>query len=177
MTSSKFGAESQPTSVNVDTDTASDIERIVQHVYRKEIPFSHSGDTVVVEKMHQNVEIVYSSRQTSAAPSDPTVIKLRLRLEVREMWIGDLHISMPFRTSGLGRQLVAAAEEVARATGMGTVNVFPLRAAWDFWLKMGYRPHHCMARVLSKSVDPHPCPQTLDVANSLPSKREVGNTE
>ena len=131
----------------------SGIESIVRDILRQELPFFCRDDALTLEERRQVFRIVYSSTQTSVFPSDPTVLKLRLRPDVREMWIGDLRVSTPFRMAGLGRQLVTAAEEVACATGMAEVNVFPLSSSWGFWLKMGYAPHRHTARVLSKSAN------------------------
>lgn len=143
----------------MNTSFAISIDIAIRDVLRRELPFFRGDDIVTVERMPQDIRIVYSSAQTSDSPSDPTVLKLRLRPDVREMWIGDLRVSVPFRGTGLGRRLVSAAEEIARETGMTEVNVFPLSSAWGFWLKMEYAPHRHIARVLSKPVDPDSCMQ------------------
>ncbi len=81
-------------------------------------------------------------------------MELSLRLDIREMWIASLHVAVALRSVGLGRQLVQAAEAIARAAGVTVVNVLPLYSSDPFWVKMGYRPHPCTVRVLCKQVGP-----------------------
>lgn len=149
------------------TYTVKDIEDAVQCVFRKVVSCFSGDDTLVIEKVHRNIRIVYSSKRASVLPSDLTGMELNLCLDTEEMWIGSLHIAVPFRAIGLGRQLVHAAEEVARVTEFRTINVLPIYSTRSFWLKMGYRSHRCTAHVLSKSVNPHCYVQTLALTNPL----------
>lgn len=155
----------------VKADFASGIENIVRDVLRKELPFFCRDDALTLEKTCHGFRITYSSTQASVSPSDATVLKLRLQRDVREMWIGDLRVGTRFRMAGFGRQLVTAAEGVARATGMAEVNVLPLSSSRDFWLKMGYAPHRHTARVLSKPVNRHSHLQEIEpeAADQVPA--------
>ena len=151
----------------MNTYTLSDIEDVVHCVFRKVISCYSSDDTLVLEKVNQNIRIVYSSERTSVLPSDPTGMELNFFLDTEEMWISSLHVSVPFRSTGLGRQLVHAAEVFARTIGIKIINVLPIYSSQSFWLKMGYKPHRCTARVLHKSVNSHCHEQTLVLADRL----------
>jgi len=137
----------------VSANTASDIDKALRNVLSRELPFFCSDDALTVGKTSHDVQLAYCSSRTSASPTDPTAMELRIQFDVRQMWIGDLRVSGPFRAAGLGRRLVRAAEQIARATGMAEVNVFPLASSPGFWSKMGYTPHRHTARVLTKSMD------------------------
>ncbi len=141
--------------------TALEIEDIVHCIIRNVVSCFSRDDTLFVEKVNQNIRIVYSSKQASVLPSDLTGMELQLSLKTREMWISSLHVAVPFRLKGFGRQLVHAAEEVARVTEFETINVLPVLSSQSFWLKMGFRSHRCTARVLSKSMNPRHHDQTL----------------
>ena len=141
--------------MKVNFNTAHDIENTVKWIFRKMVPYFNSDDTFIYEKVHQNVKIVYYSKLVSVPPSDLTGIELYLCLDTGKIWIGALHVAVSFRSIGLGRQLVRAAEEVARSMDFRNINVFPLQSSRSFWLKMGYQPHYCTSRVLSKSVNNH----------------------
>lgn len=127
------------------------IEDIARTVLRKAFHFYHDEDTLVLEIAEQSVRIAYSASQVSESPTDLTGIRLSLWFDVQELWIGDLFVSVPFRSKGLGRQLVQAAEMIAHETGIEVVHVFPIHSSQSFWLKLGYVPHRYTARVLSKS--------------------------
>lgn len=99
-------------------------------------------------------------------------MELSLRLDIREMWIASLHVAVPFRSMGLGRQLVQAAEAIARAVGIAVVNVLPLYTSDPFWLKLGYRPHPCTVRVLCKQVGPASAGGRPDAAGAACGSRE-----
>ncbi len=144
---------------------ASEIENVVHRVFRNVVSCFNSDDTLVIGKVNQNIRIVYSSERTSVLPSDLTGMELHFSLDTKEMWISSLRVAVPFQSIGLGRQLVFAAEEVARVTGVATMNVLPVNASQSFWLKMGYRSHRCTARVLSKSINTQRHGQTLAIAD------------
>ena len=141
--------------MKVKIDTVLDMENAVKCAFRKMFSCFSSDDTIVYEKVHRNVRIVYYSKILSISPSDLTCIELNFCLDTEDMWIGLLHVAKPFRSVGLGSQLVRAAEEVAHLMGLRNINVFPLHHTESFWLKMGYRPHYRTARVLSKYVNYH----------------------
>lgn len=138
--------------MKVNFDTAHDIENMAICIFRKEVSFFSKNDTLIYEKVHRNVKIVYYSKLLSDIPSDLTGIEFYFCLDTGEIWIGSLNVAVSFRSIGIGRQLVHAAEEVARSIDYESINVFPLQLGCSFWLKMGYRPHNSTARVLSKSV-------------------------
>ena len=112
--------------------------------------FSSAQDGLDVEIDELSVRVVYSSFELSDAPSGLTGIRLHLRLDAGELWIGDLHVARPFRLQGVGRLLVQATEIVASETRMDVLNLFPLRSSGPFWARLGYVPHGITARVLSK---------------------------
>ncbi len=149
------------------TYNITDVEDAVHGVFKKVVSCYSSDNNLIIKKEHQNILIVYSSKGTSSQPSDLTEIELNLCLDKEEMWIGSLHVAVPFRSIGIGRQLVHAAEEVARVIGFKIINVLPVHLTQSFWLKMGYQPHRCTARVLSKSVNPHHHEQTLVLTDRL----------
>lgn len=145
----------------------SDIEEVVHCVFRNVVSCFSSDDTLFIEKINKNIRIVYSSKRASVLPSDPTGMELRISLDAKEIWISSLHVAVPFRSTGIGRQLVHAAEEVARVIEFETINVLPVNANQSFWLKMGFRSHRCTARVLFKSVNPHRHEETPALTDRL----------
>ncbi len=151
----------------MNTYAISDIEAVVQCLFRKIIFCYSSDDTLFIEKVNHNITIVYSSKRTSVHTSDPTGMEINLCLDTEEIWISSLHVAFPFQSIGLGRQLVHVAEEFVRTIGIKIINVLPVHSSLSFWLKMGYRSHRCTARVLSKSVNPHHHEQTLVPADHL----------
>ena len=84
------------------TYTVTDIEDVVNCVFSKVISCYSSDDTMVIEKVYQNIRIVYSSERTSVIPSDPTGMELNFYLDTEEMWISFLHVAVPFQSIGLG---------------------------------------------------------------------------
>ena len=141
--------------MKVSFDTTPDIENMAIKIFRKEVSFSSNNDILIYEKVHRNVKIIYYLKLVSVPPSDLSGIELNLCLDTGEIWIGALHVSASFRSNGIGRQLVRAAEEVARSIDFKNINIFPLKPSQSFWLKMGFQPHHCTVRVLSKSLNNH----------------------
>ncbi len=112
----------------------------------------HSGDVLLVEREHRSIRIDYATWCDSGSASDPSRMTLWLHPLAEVLWIGSMRIAVSLRSLGRGRRLVAAAEEVACHTGVGSINVYPLSAARAFWLRMGYRAHPWTSRVLSKAV-------------------------
>ena len=139
--------------MKVNFDTAHDIENMATCIFRKKVSFFSNNDTLIYKKVHQNIKIVYYSKLVSDLPSDLTGIELYFCLDTKDMWIGSLHIAASFRSIGIGRQLVRAAEEVAHFINFESINVFPIQSSRSFWLKLGYRPHCSTYRALSKSLD------------------------
>ena len=151
----------------MDQYIVSDIEEVVHCVFRNLVSCFSSDDTLFIEKINQNIRIVYSSKRASVLPSDLTGMELHLSLDAREIWISSLHVAVPFRSTGIGRQLVHAAEEVTRVIEFETINVLPVNASQSFWLKMGFRSHRCTARVLFKPVNPHRHEETPALTDRL----------
>jgi len=147
--------------------TAFEVEDIMHYVFSNTVSCFSSDDTLFVEKVNQNIRIVYSSKRASVLPSDLTGMELHLSFDTKGMWISSLHVAVPFRSKGFGRQLVHAAEEVARVTEFETINVLPVLSSQSFWLKMGFRSHRYTARVLSKSMNPRHHDQTLALVDRL----------
>jgi len=136
----------------MNADIECNIGDIVRSVVRRSVSCFSNDDILIVKNEHRYVRIIYAPVRASVPYSDLTAIQLCLRLDTEEMWIGSLQVAVPFRSMGLGRQLVQAAEEIARATGVAIINVLPLYSSHPFWTKMGYRPHPCTSRVLCKYV-------------------------
>ncbi len=141
--------------MKINIDTVSDMENTMKWVFRKMVPCFSSDDTFIYEKVHQNVKILYYSKLLSDIPSDLTGIELYFCLDTKDMWIGFIHVAFPLRSIGIGRQLVSTAEEAARSIDFVCIKVFHLQPSKSFWLKMGFQPHYCTDRVLSKSVNHH----------------------
>ena len=139
--------------MKINIDTVSDMENTMKWILRKMVPYFSSDDTFVYEKVHRNVKIVYYSKLLSDIPFDLTGIELYFCLDTKDMWIGFIHVAFPLRSIGIGRQLVCTAEEVARSMDFRNIKVFPLQSSKSFWLKMGYRPHCCTNRALSKYLN------------------------
>jgi GNAT superfamily N-acetyltransferase len=98
------------------------------------------------------VQINYVASGASTPHGEVTSLDLRCHFDCREMWIRQLHVATPFRSRGLGTDLVLAAESIASALGMRAVHVLPLSPARAFWNKLGYVPQGHAARVLVKPV-------------------------
>lgn len=82
--------------------TALEIEDIVHCIIMNVVSCFSRDDTLFVEKVNQNIRVVYSSKQASVLPSDLTGMELQLSLKTREMWISSLHVTVPFRSNGFG---------------------------------------------------------------------------
>ena len=147
-------AESERGNIDMYATAALDFENDVKSVFRNVVScFSGDGTTIQIQgEVNGNLRVVHYSALASVPPSDQTRMGLHLRLDIRELWIVSLHVGVSFRSTGLWRQLVNAAEEIARTAGTPIVNVFPLVSARSFWLKMGYRSLGCNSRVLAKNI-------------------------
>jgi len=133
--------------------TAQDVEGVVRSAFARTLSCYGSEDSLILDRVSEAVKIAYCSSRASAGPSDQTKMEIGCSFDTGEMWIGSLRVAVPFRSTGLGRELVNAAEEIARSTGMTIVSVLPFDLARPFWLKMGYQPHRCTSRALSKRVN------------------------
>ncbi len=132
---------------------AQDVEGVVRSALAGTLSCYDSEDSLILDRASGLVEIAYCSSRASAGPSDETKMELSFSFDTGEMWIGSLRVAVPFRSTGLGRELVSAAEKIARSIGITTVSVLPFDSARPFWLKVGYQPHRCTSRALSKRVD------------------------
>lgn len=128
-----------------------------------------AGDTVIVEPMRRTVRVAYSSARASGGGDDITRLECRVDFQSSQMWIDDLRVARSLRCNGIGRQLVAAAEGIASALGLQTVNVFPLASAEHFWRKMGYAAHPRTARVVTKDLAKHRRAVPVDREETLKS--------
>ena len=138
--------------MNLRSSTAQPIGETVRTAFGEAFSYYSEADPLVVEEGKFEIRISYVSLRTSPDPSNVTCVTLHFRFDANEMWIGSLSVAIPFRSNGLGRQLVEAAETIARAIEIPSVMVYPFTSARSFWEKMGYCPHCWRARVLSKIV-------------------------
>jgi len=129
-----------------------DVQEAVRIVFGRVLSCFSEEDSLVAERQQHGIRVAYTPGSASPDPRDPTVLRFSFCCETNEMWIGSLSVAAPFRSSGLGCELVQVAEETARRMGIRTVNVFPYVSVASFWEKMGYQPHPCTARVLTKHL-------------------------
>ena len=102
-----------------------------------------------------------------------TKIEVLIHPHTGTVWIAWLHIAFSFRSAGLGRQLVRAAEGIAYALGLCVVNVFPLYGSHPFWLKLGYQSHPYTSRVLCKHLPAPLCQRTIRSGNEKNGRRNI----
>lgn len=135
-----------------NVEIKSDIETEVKNVFRKEISCFRDDDITIRNEANRVVHIKYNSQPLSTSPYNSTEIDLYFCLDTKYMWISSLHVAASFRSIGIGRQLVHAAEETARSMDFKNICVFPLQSSKSFWEKLGYRVHYCTYRALSKTL-------------------------
>ena len=128
------------------------VTAIVRPVLARTVFCFHEQDALVVEDRLDSIRVAYASACSSGGPQDSTRIECQLCFDTGQMWIGTLHVSVGFRSKGLGRQLVTAVERIASAIGLRMVSGFPLQSSQRFWERMGYRTHPTMARVVTKDL-------------------------
>ena len=107
-----------------------------------------------VDELLRRVRLSYVSEKTSSGCDDFTGVQLIFDPDKNVMWIRDLRVASVSRSCGLGRQLVHAAERLARKVGVRTINLMPLTSARRFWQKMGYTQHPRVTRILTKRLCP-----------------------
>ncbi len=137
--------------MKLGASTLDEVQAIARKILSEAVSCFDDEDTLVVEKELDQVSIRYCSVQASAG-KEATCLRLSLRCDGSEMWIRDVHVAASFRSAGLGRQLVRAAEGIAGELEIEVVSAYPLGSSGSFWQKMGYRRHRSTARALSKSV-------------------------
>lgn len=125
---------------------------VAKSVLSETFGYFDQGDAVTVESVRPAVRVAYSSARASRGADDVTRLECRVDLQGRQLWVDDLRVASSLRSNGIGRQLVAAAEGIALALRLQTVNVFPLMSAGGFWKKMGYTSHPKTARVVTKDL-------------------------
>jgi GNAT superfamily N-acetyltransferase len=126
--------------------------RIARAALRKHFAPARASDDLQVECETVAVQISYVASDLSMPRGEATTLELRCHFDSLDMWIRELHVAAPFRSRGLGTDLVMAAESIASALGMRAVQVLPLSPARRFWSKMGYVPQKRTARVLVKRL-------------------------
>jgi GNAT superfamily N-acetyltransferase len=128
------------------------VSRIARAVVRVHFKGSCASDNFRVVCGLDAVRVSYVAAGVCISRGEVTTLDMRCHFDCREMWIAELHVAAPFRSRGFGADLAVAAESIASMLGIRTVHVFPLAAAKQFWLKLGYVPHGRKARVLVKRL-------------------------
>jgi len=134
------------------TTSTGTVPAVAKSVLRETVWSFHNGDAVLVEPGRRGVRVTYTSTRASRDVRDVTRLQCRVDFPSCQMWVDDLRVASPLRSNGIGRQLAAAAERIAFALGVQTVNAFPLVSARQFWNKMGYTSHPRIARVVTKDL-------------------------
>ena len=152
----------------MDADITSNLENTERRVHC----FS-SDDRIIINETRRDIHIFYSPARTSVPPFDLTKIEVLIHPHTGTVWIAWLHIAFSFRSAGLGRQLVRAAEGIAHALGLCVVNVFPLYGSHPFWLKLGYQSHPYTSRVLCKHLPAPLCQRTIRSGNEKNGRSNI----
>jgi GNAT superfamily N-acetyltransferase len=119
---------------------------------RESVACYQERDSLEVDELLRRVRLSYVSKKTPSRCHDFTGVQLVFDPDKAVMWIRYLQVASESRSCGLGRQLVHAAEHLARKVGVHTINLMPLSPARPFWRKMGYVPHPRLTRVLTKRL-------------------------
>lgn len=130
-----------------------EVQAIIRREFKVQVASVINDASFTICEEHPCVRTECTLTTVETKSFEPTRISFNLRFDTNEMWIGFLHVALPLRSVGLGRQLVRAAEESGRTLGMNAVCVFPLRSAQSYWLQLGYRPHQYTAKVLSRAFN------------------------
>jgi GNAT superfamily N-acetyltransferase len=121
---------------------------------RESVSCYQEADKLDVDELLRMVRLSYVSAIASDSHEDFTGMQLTFHSDKNLMWIRNLRVASVSRSHGLGRQLVYAAERVAREVGVGRINLMPLTPARTFWEELGYTPHPRATRVLTKRLRP-----------------------
>jgi GNAT superfamily N-acetyltransferase len=132
-------------------DTGS-IPVVATSILREAVCCFDKGDTVIAETGRHGVRVNYTSTRASRDARDVTRLECQVDFQSSQMWVGDLRLARSLQSNGIGRQLAAAAERIALALGLQTVNVFPLTSCGHFWKRMGYTSRPRTARVVTKDL-------------------------
>ena len=136
----------------LNTVTVGEIRETVRAILQEQFPWFNQGDPLVVENVVRQLRIFYTCVRASRGCPDAAILECRVDFDLNRMWIGSIEVAPSHRLQGIGRHLAQAAEAMARAMGVQTINVYPLPSSLDFWRKTGYRPDCRTARVLCKDV-------------------------
>jgi GNAT superfamily N-acetyltransferase len=134
------------------TTDAGTIRVLVKSVLSETVFCFDEGDTVIVEPVRPAARVAYSAARASQGADDVTCLECRVDFQSSQMWVDNLRVARSLRSSGIGRQLVSAAEGIALGLGLQRVNVLPLMSAGQFWKQMGYTAHPKTARVVTKDL-------------------------
>ena len=134
------------------TTTAGEVSGVVTSILRDRVCCFDERDIITSESQLYGLCVAYTSRCGSCDDADVTRLECRVDFQNSHMWVDDLRVADSLQSKGIGRQLAEAAERIALAVGLQTVNVFPLASAGDFWRKMGYTSHLKTARVVTKDL-------------------------
>ena len=108
----------------------------------------HSGRLGLEQHCSQLI-LTYSKSHQSDAESK---IHCRFHLKARHARIGAIDVVEHYRRKGIGRQQVAAVEEISRHLEISQVRVLPIPSSIGFWEKLGFLPHESAARILNKWI-------------------------
>jgi GNAT superfamily N-acetyltransferase len=131
-----------------------ELEAIVRAAFEECVVSSQASDPIAVDDERGHVRVRYRLTSACASPRRETFVQLRIHFGRSEIWIGKMHVAHPYRFKGIGRQIAAAVERVARDLGLATVSLYPLYGSDPFWRRIGYESLGPTARVLSKHVLP-----------------------
>lgn len=109
-------------------------------------------DELFVLTRPYHLRLVYFSMSASREANRATFVQFRLEEDQDHVWIHALHVAPDSRRQGLGGEMVAAIEQIARAVGRSTVLVYPLRKATPFWISRGFTPHPTTSGVMQKRL-------------------------
>ena len=128
------------------------VRRVLRDAFAQEVHLPGAGRHVIIDEVQGRLRAAYYLREAPPSAGEIARVHLRLDLERHEAWIGKVEIAAPYRSQGLGRRIVRAAEVAARRLGIRTINLYPLFGSEPFWRRVGYGPGHRTARVLSKTL-------------------------
>lgn len=137
----------QPTLPNPES-----LEVAARLAFAKHVRMYDEQDQVIVHVEPHQSRLVYLSVRASRQSGAATFIQCRVDDRCEQMWINSLQVSDALRHQGLGREMVEALEDTARAIGVPTIKVEPLRDAHGFWKSLGYTSDARSLGVLQKQV-------------------------
>ena len=121
-------------------------------VFRQALVGINTESFLKVEKIGEQLSLVYFADKGSRGYSDTTSVKCQINLEREDMWIGNLKGDPSLRFRGWGTHLVKAMENVGNRMSITVIKVLLLHSARGFWQRMGYGEHKITARVMVKEL-------------------------